>query len=78
MGPSSLPGLEPISLVLRRARLQSPCLLDVNSYADDVPVPAFGQRMVCTVCGDIGARAVELAEASIERNFSRQSYIGRI
>jgi hypothetical protein len=32
-------------------------VLDVSAYADDVPVPAFGPRMVCTVCGAIGADA---------------------
>jgi hypothetical protein len=26
-------------------------VLDVSGYPDDVPVPAFGPRMVCTVCG---------------------------
>ncbi len=31
--------------------------LDVSDYADDVPVPAFGPRMVCTRCGAIGADA---------------------
>jgi hypothetical protein len=32
-------------------------VLDVSAYADDVPVPSFGPRMVCTECGDIGADA---------------------
>jgi len=32
-------------------------VVDVGRYADDVPVPAFGPRMVCTVCGAIGADA---------------------
>ena len=32
-------------------------VLDVSRYANDVPVPAFGLRMVCTVCGAIGADA---------------------
>jgi hypothetical protein len=31
--------------------------LDVNGYVDDVAVPTFGLRMVCTVCGAIGADA---------------------
>ncbi len=31
--------------------------IDVSDYPDDVPVPAFGPRMVCTVCGAIGADA---------------------
>ena len=26
-------------------------ILDVNVFADDVVVPSFGPRMVCTVCG---------------------------
>ena len=31
--------------------------IDVNGFADDVTVPSFGPRMVCTVCGAIGADA---------------------
>jgi hypothetical protein len=27
---------------------------DVSRYADDVPVPAFGSRMLCMGCGAIG------------------------
>jgi hypothetical protein len=30
-------------------------LLDVGGYPDDVPVPSFGPRIVCTICGAIGA-----------------------
>jgi hypothetical protein len=29
--------------------------IDVRGYSDDVPVPYFGPRMVCTKCGMIGA-----------------------
>jgi hypothetical protein len=32
-------------------------VIDVDHYGDDIPVPAFGLRMVCTVCGAIGANA---------------------
>jgi hypothetical protein len=32
-------------------------ILDVSRFADDVPVPAFGPRMACTICGVIGADA---------------------
>ena len=32
-------------------------LLNVDRFADSVPVPAFGPRMVCTGCGIIGADA---------------------
>ena len=30
---------------------------NVDAYADEIPVPAFGPRMVCTRCGMIGADA---------------------
>jgi hypothetical protein len=32
-------------------------ILTVDDFADDVTVPAFGPRMVCTACGAIGADA---------------------
>ena len=32
-------------------------VIDVDGYSDDVPVPSFGPRMVCTICGAIGADA---------------------
>jgi hypothetical protein len=32
-------------------------VLDVNAFADGVTVPSFGPRMVCAVCGTIGADA---------------------
>jgi hypothetical protein len=31
--------------------------LDVDRWPDDVPVPTFGPRMVCTRCDTIGADA---------------------
>jgi hypothetical protein len=31
--------------------------MNVDAFDDAVPVPAFGPRMVCTVCGIIGAFA---------------------
>jgi hypothetical protein len=32
-------------------------ILSADRWSDDVPVPAFGPRMVCTRCGIIGADA---------------------
>lgn len=32
-------------------------VLDASTFADDVTVPSFGLRVVCTVCGAIGADA---------------------
>ena len=29
--------------------------MNVNAFADDVPVPSFGPRMVCSVCGAVSA-----------------------
>ena len=42
-------------------------VLDVNGFADDVAVPAFGPRMVCTVCGAIGADALMVKRGPCER-----------
>jgi hypothetical protein len=33
-------------------------VLAVDRWPDDVPVPAFGPRMVCTGCGIVGADAL--------------------
>jgi hypothetical protein len=32
-------------------------ILSADRWSDDVPVPMFGPRMVCTKCGIIGADA---------------------
>ena len=32
-------------------------VLDVEQYGDDVPVPSFEPRLVCTQCGTIGCGA---------------------
>jgi hypothetical protein len=32
-------------------------IMSADSWSDDVPVPSFGPRMVCTRCGIIGADA---------------------
>jgi hypothetical protein len=32
-------------------------VINVDRFAEDVPVPWFGPRMVCTSCGIIGAFA---------------------
>jgi hypothetical protein len=32
-------------------------ILSADSWPDDMPVPSFGSRMVCTRCGIIGANA---------------------
>ena len=42
-------------------------VLDVSAFADDVVVPSFGRRMVCTACGAIGACAAELERARADQ-----------
>jgi hypothetical protein len=32
-------------------------VLDVSGYPDNVPVPSFGPRLRCEVCGHLGADA---------------------
>jgi hypothetical protein len=32
-------------------------VLNVEAYGNDVPVPAFSPRLVCTACGHVGADA---------------------
>jgi hypothetical protein len=65
--PRSLPG-EPIdlanmcSLGVRSLAVSCPTcrhetVLNVNSYPDNMTVPSFAPRMVCTCCGTIGADA---------------------
>jgi hypothetical protein len=34
-----------------------PAIMSADPWSDDVPVPTFGPRMVCTNCGIIGADA---------------------
>jgi hypothetical protein len=45
-------------------------ILSADPWSDDVPVPAFGPRMVCTRCGTIGADARPKAAAA-ERHWHR-------
>jgi hypothetical protein len=39
------------SLAVRCMRCHHETTLDVDGYADDVVVPSFGSRIVCTACG---------------------------
>jgi hypothetical protein len=50
-------------------------LVDVSAYPDGVTVPSFGPRLVCTVCGAIGADARPnwQERASPESLFGRHS-----
>jgi hypothetical protein len=38
-----------------RCELCHEAVVNVDVYAETVPVPSFGPRMVCTCCGIIGA-----------------------
>jgi hypothetical protein len=43
------------SLSIRCELCNHEAVINVDAYAETVPVPAFGPRMVCTCCGIIGA-----------------------
>jgi len=45
------------SLIVFRHACHRETALDVEAYPDDVPVPSFGPRPVCTSCGMVGADA---------------------
>ncbi len=45
------------SLAIRCELCHHEAVLNVDAFGDDVPVPTFGPRMVCTSCGIIGAGA---------------------
>jgi hypothetical protein len=39
-------------------------IMSADPWSDDVPVPTFGPRMVCTQCGIVGAPPAALAGAA--------------
>jgi hypothetical protein len=45
------------SLSIRCELCHHEAVMNVDAYAETVPVPSFGPRMVCTSCGIIGADA---------------------
>jgi hypothetical protein len=46
-------------------------IMSAPLWPDDVPVPTFGPRMVCTRCGIMGgARAAERQFAAMQRSAS--------
>jgi hypothetical protein len=45
------------SLAVRCELCHHEAVLNVDAYADEATVPSFGPRMVCTICGIIGADA---------------------
>jgi hypothetical protein len=50
-------GVRSLAITCGALRCHHRGVLDVSPYPDDVAVPSFGPRMVCTVCGAIGAEA---------------------
>src|SRR5262245_58654116 len=50
-------GVRSLSITCSAFRCHHQAILDVNAFADDVTVPSFCPRMVCTACGAIGADA---------------------
>ena len=50
-------GVRSLSVTCGAVCCHRQAVLDVSGFADDAMVPSFGPRMVCTVCGAIGADA---------------------
>ena len=50
-------GVRSLAITCGALHCHHQAVLDVNGFGDDVAVPSFGPRMVCTVCGAIGADA---------------------
>ena len=51
-------GVRSLSITCGALWCHHQAVLDVSAFADDVTVPSFGPRMVCTVCGAIGAEEI--------------------
>ena len=50
-------GVRSLAITCGAVHCHHDAVIDVSAFADDVIVPYFGPRMVCTVCGAIGADA---------------------
>jgi hypothetical protein len=50
-------GVRTLSVTCGAVWCNHQAVLDVDAFADDLVVPSFSRRMVCTVCGAIGADA---------------------
>ena len=50
-------GVRSLSVTCGAVCCRHEAVLDVSAFADELVVPSFGPRMVCTVCGAIGADA---------------------
>jgi hypothetical protein len=50
-------GIRSLAIYCGAQHCHHQAVLDVSAFADDVTVPAFGPRMICTVCGAIGGDA---------------------
>jgi hypothetical protein len=50
-------GVRSLAITCRALGCHHASILDVSTLGDAVTVPFFGPRMVCTVCGAIGADA---------------------
>ena len=50
-------GVRSLAVTRRALWCHHQAVLDVTTFADDVVVPSFGPRMVCTACGAIDADA---------------------
>jgi hypothetical protein len=50
-------GVRSLAITCAAIHCHHEATMDVSGFADDVTVPSFGPRIVCTICGAIGADA---------------------
>ena len=50
-------GVRSLAITCGAVHCHHDAVMDVSAFPDDVAVPYFGPRMVCTACGAIGADA---------------------
>ena len=50
-------GVRSLHVWCGNCRCSHQAVLDVERYPDEIPVPSFGPRMMCTRCGFVGADA---------------------
>jgi hypothetical protein len=57
LGNMRAQGVRSLAITCGAVHCHHDAVMDACGFADEVAVPSFGPRMVCTACGAIGADA---------------------
>ncbi|HEX3163874.1 MAG TPA: hypothetical protein VHQ92_14955 [Pseudolabrys sp.] len=57
LGNMRAQGVRSLAITCGAVHCHHDAVMDASGFADEVAVPSFGPRMVCTACGAIGADA---------------------